>query len=137
MKSIALHFGFPDERNVHNFMIRVALTAPNVESLSMQIDSMKIVPDNFIYTLRNFKNLKNINLSYDLFPDESMAESVTSMSEVKDYGKKMELKIINILKEHGTHLEYVQLSLSSSHECGNNIFLNNLHRSKLMICLLP
>lgn len=122
LKSLMLNFGFPEERNVHKFMIRVALTAPNVENLSIEIDSMKIVPDNFIYILRNFKKLKNLKLSYSLFPDESMVEFITSMSDVKGYGKKMELKIINILKEYGTHLEYVQLSLSSSHDVQHKLW---------------
>lgn len=116
LKSLSLYFGFPDERHVHSFMIRVALTAPNVETLSLETDSMNIVPDSFVYILRNFAQLKNINLSYNLFPDESMAGLMKSMSAVKDYGKKMELKIINVLKEHGHRLEYVQLSLSSAHD---------------------
>lgn len=31
-------------------------------------------------------------------------------------GKDLEMKIIEILKKYGTHLEYVQLCLSSSHD---------------------
>lgn len=122
LKSISLHLGFTEDQHVHNFMIRVTLTAPNLENLSMQIDSMKFVPDNFTYILRNIKNLKIINLSYDLFPDESTSEFIASMSDVDDYGKKMELKIINILKEYGTRLEYVQLSLSSSHDVQDQLW---------------
>lgn len=117
LKSVSIYFSFPEERNVHAFMIRIALAAPNVENLSVSIDSMKIVHNNFIYILRNFKNLQNIKLSYDLYPDESeRSASIRSMSDVERYAANNERKIIKTLKEYGSNLQFVELSLSSPND---------------------
>lgn len=125
LKSISLNFGFPDEWNVHKFVIRMSLAAPNVENLSIETDLMKFVPNNFGYILRNLKKLKNLNLSYDLHPDDDLIETIiatSGMVAVKAFGKRLESKIIEILKEHGSRLEYVQLSLSSSHDIQGDLW---------------
>lgn len=115
LKMLSLHQGYPEEQNVHKFMIRAILTAPNLESLALENDQLKIVPGSLIHILRNLKRLKNINLSYDLRPDADMQEWLEASNiEEKEYEERVEMNIINILKTYGTQLEYVQLCLSTS-----------------------
>lgn len=119
LKSLSLYLSCPDEKNMHNFMIRLALSTTNLENLLIETDSMKIIHNNFIYILRNLKKLKNVNLSYDLFPNES---EVGSMVDLEQYGKSNELQIINTLKEYSANLEFVEMSLSSPNDLNEELW---------------
>lgn len=73
-------------------------------------------------------------MSYELTPDDRQKD-VILLSRVEQYARNNEELVIKALKEHGTHLNYVELSLYTEYNLRYNLWQEALsqHFSSIRI----